>query len=147
MITKTKKSPQSWALDVVVMGTVSAIVWFFVQFIAPPQPYTDVKVVGVAQTHGGIIVSATFTEGECAFRSMSVYAEQAGSESAVDWVPIDGSPNQAYDRAQGKAHLVVKIYTFDSYPQTINIWTDHDCKNEQVRKRFATVTLPLKAAT
>tara|TARA_B110000211_G_scaffold155087_1_gene175935 strand:- start:349 stop:789 length:441 start_codon:yes stop_codon:yes gene_type:complete len=144
---KQAKTLKSYALDFLVMGTVGALVFSFVMHIAPPVPYTDVKVVGVAQTHGGIIVSATFTEGECAFRSMSVYAEQAGSESAVDWVPIDGSPNQAYDRAQGKAHLVVKIYTFDSYPQTINIWTDHDCKNEQVRKRFATVTLPLKAAT
>ena len=118
------------------MGTVSLLVFGFMDFIRPEPPFYDVKVVGVAETRGGMIVSATFREGKCALRSMSVYAEKDGSQSKVGWVSLDGR-SKTYDKAVGKQHLVIKVFTFSMNPEAVVIMTHYDCpKTGHVHKEF-----------
>ena len=141
MISKKKKTLKCYITDIVVMGTVSLLVFGFMSFIRPVSPFSDVKIVGVAETRGGMIVSATFVEGSCAFRAMSVYGEKDGSQSAVDWVSLDGKSN-TYDKTNGKQHLVIKVYTFDKNPEAVVLMTHYDCpKTGHVYKQFARVVV------
>ena len=146
MNTNTKKTPKSWALDVLVMGTVSALVYSFIMYIQPPVPYTDVNVVGVSEVRGGIIVSATFVENDCAFRSMSVYGELDGAQAPVDWNSLDGTSTETIDRKSGKRHMIIKVHTFNSNPDAIVIMTQYDCLPDvQDYRQFAKVDLPIVA--
>ena len=123
------------------MGTVSLLVFGFMSFIRPVSPFSDVKIVGVAETRGGMIVSATFLEGNCAFRAMSVYGEKDGSQSSVDWVSLDGK-SETYDKTTGKQHLVIKVYTFDKKPEAVVLMTHYDCpKTGHIYKEFARVVV------
>lgn len=141
MISKKKKTLKCYITDIVVMGTVSLLVFGFMSFIKPVSPFSDVKIVGVAETRGGMIVSATFIEGPCAFRAMSVYGEKDGSQSSVDWVSLDGKSN-TYDKTNGKQHLVIKVYTFDKNPEAVVLMTHYDCpKTGHVYKQFARVVV------
>ena len=141
MISKQKKTINDYIKDFVVMGTVSLLVFGFMDFIIPEPPFSDVKIVEVAETRGGMIVSATFLEGTCAFRAMSVYGEKDGSQSALDWVSMDGKSN-TYDKTEGKQHLVIKVYTFDKNPEAVVLMTHYDCpKTGHVYKEFARVVV------
>ena len=141
MIHKKKKTLKCYITDIVVMGTVSLLVFGFMSFIKPVSPFSDVKIVGVAETRGGMIVSATFIEGPCAFRAMSVYGEKDGSQSPVDWVSLDGK-SSTYDKTTGKQHLVIKVYTFDNKPEAVVLMTHYDCpKTGHVYKEFARVVV------
>jgi len=146
VIHKKKKTLKSYITDIVVMGTVSLLVFGFMSFIRPVSPFSDVKIVGVAETRGGMIVSATFVEGPCAFRAMSVYGEKDGSQSAVDWVAADwvslDGKSSTYDKTTGKQHLVIKVYTFDNKPEAVVLMTHYDCpKTGHVYKEFARVVV------
>tara|TARA_B110000211_G_scaffold232740_1_gene297177 strand:+ start:2935 stop:3399 length:465 start_codon:yes stop_codon:yes gene_type:complete len=141
VLSKKKKTLKCYITDIVVMGTVSLLVFGFMSFIKPVSPFSDVKIVGVAETRGGMIVSATFIEGPCAFRAMSVYGEKDGSQSSVDWVSLDGKSN-TYDKTNGKQHLVIKVYTFDKNPEAVVLMTHYDCpKTGHVYKQFARVVV------
>jgi len=141
-ILKKKKTAKSYALDALVMSVVSVIVYGFMQLIMPPVPYTDNKVVGVAKIDHGVIISATFLEGQCALRSISVYSAKDGKETPVDWTSLDGTKKNDADRAAGKRHMIIKVFTFNTYPNRITIYTNHDCGSEPVRMQFADVALP-----
>ena len=141
--TKKKKTWKSYVLDTFVMGLVAAIVWFAVVHLMrkPAPPYKDVKVVGVSPVRGGVIISSTFTEGECAFRSMSVYGEEDGSQSPINWNILDGTPSKNYDRKIGKRHMIIKVHTFDSNPDHVVLMTHYDCAEGHDYRQFARVSV------
>ena len=134
-----KKTLKAYAMDGIVMGAVSVLVYTVMMFLQPQSPYENQKITNISKVKGGIIVSATFIEGMCSFRTMSVYGETDGSQTVANWTHLDPTIDRYKDRKAGKAKLSIKVFTFDSAPEYIELMTHHDCGEEHVYKRFARI--------
>ena len=134
-----KKTLKAYAIDGIVMGAVSVLVYTVMMFLQPQSPYENQEITSISKVRGGIIVSATYVEGMCAFRSMSVFGEIEGSQTVASWSHLDPTKDKHKNRKVGKAELSIKVFTFDSVPEYVVLMTHHDCGPDHVYKRFARI--------
>ena len=135
-IAKKKKTWKCYAIDLVVMGFIGALVFIGVGYLQPEPPFHSVNRVSIAKQKNVLIVSARYTEGDCNFRSLVVYGERKGKQTPLNWRSLDGYPTLDMDRAAGQRHLVLKAQTQGISYEKVVVVTKHHCTHGIVEKVF-----------
>jgi len=118
------------------MFTLAVSVYFTMQGLMNKPPYHSVTRVNIAPKHNDLYVTALYVEGECTFRTLSVYGGLDGRETPLSWKTLDGYKSFDMDRKAGKMHLALKVKWDKIRYDTLTVVTDHYCPHGLVQKTF-----------
>lgn len=147
-----KKSIKRHVLEFAAMLLIGVASFFSIKYFIPERPFSNAQIVSVTNVTGGVMVTATYTEGSCAFREMFVYEEKDGSQTLLKFTSLNeslsalikGKATKAVDQKKGNQHFTIKAHIphiHYSRPDAIVIMTDYDCNGARDRRQFARIPI------
>ena len=147
-----KKSIKRYLLEFAAMLVIGIASFFSIKYFTPERPFSNAQIVSVTNVTGGVMVTATYTEGNCAFRKMSVYEENDGAQSLLKFTSLNeslsnlikGKATKTVDQKRGNRHFTIKAHIphiHYSRPDAIVIMADYDCNGVRDRRQFARIPI------